>query len=1466
MKNNTFKRVLAGSLALLTVAAPMSANVEGVLQEVAIVASAADEKGDTKVSWEERVQDYITSISDGVHEVSAGTISTSTNFYLDAKKVATIVSSVPLTFTGATELAKADATEADLTEKNTSGDYINLGKYIANEKDGVYTYKVLLNTALTIDGSDATYLNFSTAGGETLTLADTTKVKTVTPTETVKILKGKKDDSTDVAVEDFKKYDTSLIEKGNATLYSEKAFEVYVKSNTVAPIVNVKASYNVKNKRYEATFQVPASDAFSLTDGCIYVSKIEPNYTYTNNGTTVLASDDTGATVNAVAASVSATYQAKVKQTKDEGTGYKYDTVTKLANKGAVPNASRVELKFTNDPFLTAKDASAQYYTLKITKDGEELKDDAKIQVKTAYDNTVGVTQVDDSSKTYKAIKGGVSDPSDTPENKTYLVPNGATAAATESTISFNATGKYVVEYTVFTTTTTGSATTTQAQKMTYEFEIQTKDALTADCVTLKTGAANKVKTPGEEKSAIVNGVVEIEVSDDWKNDVVNITPTIYVDADHSAPLQSADDKGQTTTLAPGTPKSVTGNVTPSVLNTVYELTLVYNNSDYSDSDQTIKVQYKLVPPKQVAKVTPDLGYLAKKLAESKTDEEDNVPGYGTATYNNGYTFTNRPDGTYAYFKTTIDKIDTIEEDFRKTIAIENAEESDVTFVYADNFGGQVKTEELDYYEDGFPTEVGKYTVYAMADDEIIAAFNVQVADHGLYAALTDEQLTYTYGVKELNSKDIAFVDADGNAVADAGVENAKITYYEALKLTAAQAKKVTDDNTITFAKGTKVDGVVVAVDDSTTYTVYEKDGSYYIAGDEAGENEVAGYTDAGNYIVTVDAQESTKVTKEGFDLMETSFVMNVAQKEITEKMVLINPCNYKQGQSKQPTITQNTNAANGPTGTATEGLITVKDVAVMDGDNAKTIDVIVAGGTSSAKEIGEYDVDLQVDEAASKNYTGKITAKWHIVANGTTIANSLKFVDASTTIYTNGQIHFEVTRADDTQFSNGVSKFGVIIEKDGLLDAPKKNTANVESGSSFDQKLGNYPRKDYTGNAGFAAADQFKAATAALQVGNGFKEGNQGAKQKKETPTKYGANINVTAVDTGAWFRPYVIDGKGNVYYGDVIYVNLVQEATDKLNLKMAVKAGNGDEAIGIKTKDEAKKDQSATVLANKSWRNDVKSGYSEKNAAYYVYGAYTLDKDTNVKSDAVQGFGVVVDKKGVFTPDGKLAEDDTVKVADALKLGKGFIEGKSGSNKMDIDEYGAMISPYNTVTGVWVRAYVDFGNDLVVYTEPVYIDPVSTIYNGKDTVKIEDSAFSYNRTDKQWSLNFAPNVAKLATSTYTPTFKNAGVIVDKSGSFLTKRTDEGHYGEYNDYIADTADAKNLTNAKNKMVLGNGYIQGKRPNNPYNAKVTPDTYRPTASAAEMNIPVVIRPYATYTINDKDVVIYGAPVVTTKNG
>lgn len=1413
MKNNTFKRVLAGSLALLTVAAYVPANVGGILATngVSLTAVAADS---ATVSWA-GVGEYITSISDGTTTIDTNTTKNTATWSFAKDSVVTIVSSIPLLLTHNSTVVNNSANAATYEVKDASADLAAKtgntftykdGSYIATESNGVYTYKVRndANNAWIFAGVDAS-VQFVNSTGNTITLGDGNTVETTKVDATI-TYDGENDAPTTAA------------KKSVVKIAADKAFEVYVQVDGVQEIANVVAAYDSTDGSFVAKVTIPDTDKTVK----VYFNKVTPNYTYTNNGTELLATAENAPQVTA--ASIKATYQNKVRLEKTD-TGYeannvkyKYDTVTDMKSGDSVANASRVELTFTNDVTQeitsVSADGNASHYSLKITRDGEELKSTDYVTVDDNPNNTDG-----DKTVEYNAtIKS----------NADKFVPNAAAATDAESKLSFTQTGKYVVEYTVYTKRVSNGSTTLKPETLTYEFTIKEKDALTAENVKL-TASGTNLKTNPTNKAAIVDGVVEFEVAEDWTNkDIITVTPTIFEDADFELAADSTFDAGSGT--ANGSAKSVTGTTRSSTLNQVNTMTVVYNNSEFGSDDKSITVKWKLVEAKKQVTVTENEVYSTEK----------------------GVTFASTFTAGEPYFMTTVDKLDTFEADLFEALTINNAEQSEISFEYVDSYGANEESEELYYHETGLPTEKGEYSVFAMYDGEIVAAFNVLVVDHALYAAPTDEQLNYTYGTKPFTSDDLAFVDVDDKEVADAGVKNATITYTKLdVKndaLTAAESKKIT------------VDGKY------NNETVYEVDGKNYIEskGDpyDVPEN---GYVDAGLYIVTISAtRDTTTVAKEGYALIQKKFVVNVAQKEITADMVDFAATTY--------------------TGkTVTPGTLTVKDTAVKDADGKATeIKAVTTDGTTSASAVGEYTVNVQVNEDkdnGSPNYTGKVAAKWHIVKKAKQEAmTGLVFVDKETTIYNNGQIHFEITRPADTQFQNGVAQYGVVFDKSGKLDAPEKN--NIGG-------VVKYPRKE----ANKALNDQaFAKATAALQVGNGYTEGKQSAKLKAEAPTKYGANINVLDVETGAWLRPYVIDGKGEIYYGEAVYVNLVQEATDALNLEIS-QLGATD--TDVYTKDDAKKDQSAKVLAEKSWRKDVKSGYDTKKNAYYVYGSYTLAEDSNVKTDAVQGFGVVVDKKGVFSAAdgtanaGKTADGKTT-VADGLKLGKGFIEGKSGSNKMDVDEYGAMISPYNSVTGVWVRAYVDLGNDLVVYTNPIYIKDISTIYNPQDvttdmtlglypdnrtraTTKsdfdnaVADAGTNRNTdvTDKTGLIAYVPGLDKVrigfkafSINGVAPSY--AGVIIEKTGAFLDKED-----GKYQTNLV----GEKLASAKTKMVIGNGYVQGKKAPNEgfYFANVTQEKYRVTASAAESNIPIVARPYAIYEINGNEVVVYGDPVVTKLN-
>lgn len=1393
MKKNTFKRVLAGSLALLTVTAYTPANVGGLIQvrDNAIVASAAN----YTITWDDNMAEYITSISDGTTTMTSDFDSYPGRGFIQ-NAVLTIVTTVPLdssVFTG-----KTKASDVDFTQEE------NKDKYTETVGDNTYTYKMVNTAGVTLKAAtrEATVSNQVVTN---LELADKTQV-TITQF-TGEVVTNGIDSITNGAFK-ITNSDSSgtakFIANGKATFTAAKAFEVYMNrvSGDTQTTTKHEAVYDATNKNFVVTIDhVPTDSSEQLN---FYISKATVNYSFTKSDTALTA---TANGVSTVVASVSAKSQAKVKASTsgsdtwaEDGVNYKYDTAVDLASGGTVPNASKVELTFTNDSTgeitTTATGADGgNRYTLKITRDGRELTSDDYC--------VAGATALDDAAVPYdSALTSNIS----------KYVPNAEAESPGSSTLSFTKSGKYVVEYTVYTKTTSSNGTVTLSpQKLTYEFTIKNKDLLTAENVSLAATGTNLKDGASIKKVGVVNGVVEFEVTDDWTTDnTITITPTIYATADAAAAglvsnfKAGATDDSTTTDVnesANGTPKSIVGSTAVSELDAVQQLTLVYNNPDYSANDQAITIQYKLIRAKKAVTITP---------ADT------------SATGANGFN-----GGTAAFLTATSDTIDTLEEQVFEAISVNNGDASKVTFEYMKGFGATTGTEELDWHEDGLPTEKGEYSVFILYDGEALSTFNLKITEHALKANPTAKQLSITYGDKAFTSDDLAFVDVDGNVVKDAKVKDAKITYTKAYKLTDKQAQKIAADGTITFATETPVGEGTTENFAANTYAVVTIDGGKYLKG-TADEDKVTlanadALLNAGAYVVTVEAESGkTTVGKEGYDLVSESFGMKVAKKAITADMVLIDPQTYTGG-----TLTVGTN-----------------NITVKDSKNNVTIekaDISVAGGTTAASAVGAYNVQLQV-KASNPNYTGKVTAKWHIVAKGKTMT-ALKFDEAKTTIYDNGQIHFEITRPADNQFSNGVDKFGVIIEKAGLLDAPTVNSANIGTGATVDKQAGYYPKTatgsasngnfTYTNGGGFAAADQFSAAAKALVLGNGFTEGKQGDKQKAETPTKYGANINVTDVETGAWFRPYVTDKAGNVYYGEVIYVNLVQEATDQLNLKMSKFVDTN--VKGVKTKDEAKENQSATVLANKTWRNDVQSGYNEKTAQYYVYGSYTLSADSNVKSSAVQGFGVVVDKKGAFAANATVAD-----VKNGLKLGKGFIEGKSGSNKMDIDEYGAMINPQDSLTGVWVRAYVDLGNSLVVYTDPIYIDSVSKIYEKNKP------SITYAKDSSKVSIT----VGGTAYNGGNATVKQVGVVVDKSGSFLNKNAN----GEYTaNWAVNPANASDKTYGQTKantaLLIDKGYLQGKKTvtNVSYTAKVTPTNA----------IPVVARPYVIYTIYGKDVTVYG---------
>jgi hypothetical protein len=302
--------------------------------------------------------------------------------------------------------------------------------------------------------------------------------------------------------------------------------------------------------------------------------------------------------------------------------------------------------------------------------------------------------------------------------------------------------------------------------------------------------------------------------------------------------------------------------------------------------------------------------------------------------------------------------------------------------------------------------------------------------------------------------------------------------------------------------------------------------------------------------------------------------------------------------------------------------------------------------------------------------------------------------------------------------------------------------------------------------------------------------------------------------------------------------------------------------------------------------FRKKVQSGYNADDDSFYMYGSYTIAKDNKVvSSDAVKQFGVIADTDGIFAapttakPFGEDSQKNSVKDALKLRTDNVYAVGKADKANpvYDTDEYGLKIqrtSDRSRVTGVWTRAYVDLGDGVVVYTDPVYIASTSDYYTTKAAnrvdvyptatdldlgIKAVNVAARPNQSNWIISINNLTGVAlgMIRGIGSTTSVKKVGVVVDNTGSLLTK-----------DPVAKTYSLKKIDGvdaADSRLILGAGYDQGafnnKAPGGELKFMLP---YKYDADGDE--IPFVAREFVTLNIFGKDVTIYGKPVTNIGDG
>ncbi len=1018
-------------------------------------------------------------------------------------------------------------------------------------------------------------------------------------------------------------------------------------------------------------------------------------------------------------------------------------------------------------------------------------------------------TNAADAHATLKITRNGKEIKAFGEDNVPY--EEGTTAYNDENTVfEFDAdkTGEYEITYTVF---INSNKNTSVAKELKYKFTIDAPAKLTAKDVrvkfstfepTLITGAVFNEDTGKWEK--VITGADNIKLYvdvDDLKNKSIDVSAQLI------NPKPEDEDEDDAIIAA-----TVSGATTVNELNLSQPIYVTYNDERFSTGPETIVINWIAL----------------SKSKEFKLCEVDGeTPLYNESAPNN------------FSLDVSVDEIEDIQNIVEGNYVLKNGDHKKISYEYSVGKGDKLESHELDWHEAGFPKEIGDYSLYILYDNEPLAIIDLNVIEHGLHAAPTEDQLSITYGDKVFSAEDLAYADADGKAVADAKVNNPTVKIYKAIQLSDAQAKQITDGK-----YGDK--------------PVYEKDGKFYIIDkndtifDEDKEMYVqktystADLLSAGAYIVEVSSNAGTTVGKEGYTLLNDKFVLNVAKKKITADMITIAPQKYKNGAEIK----------------IEQGKITGTDAAVaknFTGANPRVL-LKVASGQQTGKEIGAYTVNVTVDDN-EQNYEGTVkNFKWYIIKAAEDDGENFSGIfwnDAETTIVDNGNINVEFGK--DANLKGDVVEFGFIGDKSGKIGAPAGIYKDNKTNGTF-----NYSSNfDNAGKPKDGADANVQAAYSELVYGAGITPAKQNAamiaKKGKDT---FGVSVRIEDANTGVWVRPYLIlkiDGVEKLYYGEVRYLNLVEEATDMLNLR-ASEIGDsgaiGEAAQKAITKDEAKaghKDN--TDLA---YMDEARSGYRADKNQFYAYAHYNFDKNSKVRDSAIQGFGVVLDKNGYipaaeYNVDGEInTESEAYKKAKEVLIpankGKnGILSGLSKDNpKMLKNEMGVAVNPKDAVTGVWLRSFVDFGNGLIVYTDPVYIKSVSEQYAAcKPTVECVKN----------------PNAAKIdytvKATGVVPTFNNkaatikeAGLVVDKNGT-LFKLNSEG----VSEGFVDDATTKLI--AENAKTYG--YNKGKSTIDaiPSDNVIFKGHALQVTDKSGNYYKTVARPFVVYTINGIDVTIYG---------
>jgi multimeric flavodoxin WrbA len=516
------------------------------------------------------------------------------------------------------------------------------------------------------------------------------------------------------------------------------------------------------------------------------------------------------------------------------------------------------------------------------------------------------------------------------------------------------------------------------------------------------------------------------------------------------------------------------------------------------------------------------------------------------------------------------------------------------------------------------------------------------------------------------------------------------------------------------------------------------------------------------------------------------------------------------------------------------------------------------------AKELRETD-----DLGAARNYVipdRTLTAAWNIVRENDAAAPTLVMQDlgngtkGKARLFDGGKIHVVAQREAGT--GDTVKSFGVIIDKEGKLAAPK-DIHNAQADTLA-----------------------YAAATTALVLGNeGYTASGEDLSGDAAKALKRGANIKPTTVDTGVWVRPYYVDMDGNAHYGDPEYFELADVTQRELQLR--VPGWNGEGAVKRETKVVDDKEVSTGNIIAVDPKEVVDYDYMDNNLKKYNVGPVeevldgklnrrvyyvaavknTLDKFTDpddptnsrVKVEPKR-FGIILDKNGVLPANDGKTENAYATALEEMKVDDARFRTTTTSNASQHGEnaYGANITPKDVFTGVWVRPYVDFGNDLIVYGEPVYFTSFNDYFAALYGVTFYDTITdTKNNTYKAITVNATGEAVATADKMafyYLPKFElDQDMYKDAHGTWYNEN--ELTYAEAGVVVDRTNSVENTDTLSLADVDKVNVVSGKRTKDVINSKVNnthPGVYGATIKKTDSIVNV--RPFIKI---DDDLTLYG---------